>query len=249
MWTRVGCPCPPVRNAIVTLRHLFFLHLAFSFFISPFLSSSGAHSCSRLFVCFISCLLSKFSQIFFFVLPEHDSNPTHFLIHFLQVAAEERARAAADMQMHAEQLAAELEQARHRIEAEKQNATTLVMKAESEKAAEVEEIRRKAEAAQLAMAEAEDKAREADRLAEEAKRVEEEKMELMKKAEEAELSQRRAEEQARLAEEKSLEVAKLNQVSLISPSCSPTCCPKTKRLFSELDETKRRVLKTVLGTF
>jgi len=128
-----------------------------------------------------------------------------------QMAADERARAAADMQAHAEQLASELAQARHRIEAEKQNATTLVMKAESEKAAEVEEIRRKAEEAQLAQAQAEAKAREADRLAEEAKRVEAEKLELLKKAEEAELSQRRAEEQARIAAEKSQEVEKLNQ--------------------------------------
>lgn len=128
-----------------------------------------------------------------------------------QYAAEERARLAAETQAHADQLAAELEQARHRIEAEKLNATTLVMKAESEKAAEVEEIRRKAEEAQLAMAEAEAKAREADRLAEEAKRVEAEKLELLRKAEEAELSQRRAEEQARIAAEKSLEVEKLNQ--------------------------------------
>ena len=27
MWMRVGCPCPPIRNDIVTLRHLFNLLL------------------------------------------------------------------------------------------------------------------------------------------------------------------------------------------------------------------------------
>ena len=62
------------------------------------------------------------------------------------------------------------------------------------------------------MAEAEAKGKEADRLAEKARRVEAENMELLRKAEEAELSQKKAEEQARITEEKSLEVEKLNQV-------------------------------------
>ena len=33
VWMRVGCPCPPVRNDIVTPRHLFFVCLFVPFFL------------------------------------------------------------------------------------------------------------------------------------------------------------------------------------------------------------------------
>jgi len=128
-----------------------------------------------------------------------------------QSAADDRAKAAAEMQVQAEQLARELEEAKHRIEAEKLNATTLVAEAESQKSAEVEEIKRKAAEAERARLEAEAKAQEADRLAEEAKRVEMEKLELRRKAEEAVQAQKRAEDEARRAEEKSMEVERLNE--------------------------------------
>ena len=49
LWMGVGCPCPPVRNDIVTTCHLFFLKVLSRFFCSGgriflFLSSAFAHA-------------------------------------------------------------------------------------------------------------------------------------------------------------------------------------------------------------